>query len=210
VGEDISKGYFPLVVGGDCTVLLGCLLALRREGRHGLYFFDGHADFYQPDISQSGETADMELGLAVGRGPEIITNLEGRKPLVRESDVVLFGFRDEELIKQHGGQDVRVSKMTCISLSDIRDNGFSNAMELGLEKLLGNVEAFWIHVDLDVLDDAVMPAVDYRMPGGVSQSPSHNSPAIFSARVRNFTVLAGSMVLALATLSRASRFLAYG
>jgi arginase len=141
---------------------------LRREGRCGLYFFDGHADFYQPDVSPSGETADMELGLAVGIGPDIVTNLEGRKPLVRESDVVLFGFRDEELIKQHEGRDVRMSKMTCISLSDIRDNGFSNAMERGLEKILGNVESFWIHVDLDVLDDAVMPAVDYRMPGGLS------------------------------------------
>ncbi|HSD56896.1 MAG TPA: arginase family protein [Methanotrichaceae archaeon] len=168
VGEDISMGYFPLVVGGDCTVLLGCLLALRREGRYGLYFFDGHADFYQPDISPSGETADMELGLAVGRGPEIITDLEGMRPLVRESDVVLFGFRDEELIKQHGGQDVRASNMTCISLSDIRDDGFSNAVERGLEKLLGNVESFWIHVDMDVLDDIAMPAVDYRMPGGLS------------------------------------------
>lgn len=168
VEEDISKGYFPLVVGGDCTVLLGCQLALRREGRHGLYFFDGHAGFYQPDISPSGETADMELGLAIGRGPEIITNLEGRKPLVRESDVVLFGFRDEELIKQHGGQDVRESEMTCISLSDIRDDGFSNAIERGLEKLLGNVDSFWIHVDLDVLDDVAMPAVDYRMQGGLS------------------------------------------
>lgn len=168
VGGDISNGYFPLVVGGDCTVLLGCLLALRREGRCGLYFFDGHADFYQPDISPSGETADMELGLAVGTGPDIITDLEGRKPLVRESDVVLFGFRDEELIKQHGGRDVRMSKMTCISLSDIRDDGFSNAMERGLEKILGNVGSFWIHVDLDVLDDTVMPAVDYRMPGGLS------------------------------------------
>lgn len=168
VEEDISKGYFPLVVGGDCTVLLGCLLALRREGRHGLYFFDGHADFYQPDISPSGETADMELGLAAGIGPEIITSLEGRKPLVRESDVVLFGFRDEVLIKQHGGQDVRASNMTCISLSDIRDDGFSNAIERGLEKLLGNVDSFWVHVDLDVLDDAEMPAVDYRMQGGLS------------------------------------------
>lgn len=168
VGEDISKGYFPLVIGGDCTVLLGCLLALKREGRHGLYFFDGHADFYQPDISPSGETADMELGLAVGIGPEIITNLEGRKPLVRESDVVLLGFRDEELIKQHGGQDVRASNMTCISLKDIRDDGFSNSIERGLEKLLGNVDSFWIHVDLDVLDDIAMPAVDYRMPGGLS------------------------------------------
>jgi len=168
VEKDISKGYFPLVLGGDCTVLLGCLLALRRKGRYGLYFFDGHADFYQPDISPSGETADMELGLAVGRGPEVITNLEGRRPLVQESDVVLFGFRDEQMIKQHGGQDVRESKMTCISLGDIRDDGFSNAVGRGLEMLIRNAEAFWIHVDLDVLDDSIMPAVDYRMPGGLS------------------------------------------
>jgi len=27
-------------------------------------------------------------------------------------------------------------------------------------------ESYWIHVDADVLDDAVMPAVDYRQPGG--------------------------------------------
>jgi arginase len=61
-----------------------------------------------------------------------------------------------------------MSKMTCISLSDIRDDGFSNSMGRGLEKILGNVESFWIHVDQDVLDDTVMPAVDYRMPGGLS------------------------------------------
>jgi hypothetical protein len=29
------------------------------------------------------------------------------------------------------------------------------------------VEGFWIHLDADVLDDEVMPAVDYRMPGGL-------------------------------------------
>jgi arginase len=27
---------------------------------------------------------------------------------------------------------------------------------------------FWIHVDLDVLEDTIMPAVDYRMPNGLS------------------------------------------
>ena len=31
-----------------------------------------------------------------------------------------------------------------------------------------DVEGFWIHLDADVLDDAVMPAVDYRLPGGLS------------------------------------------
>jgi len=30
------------------------------------------------------------------------------------------------------------------------------------------IDGVWVHVDADVLDDAIMPAVDYRMPGGLS------------------------------------------
>ena len=30
-----------------------------------------------------------------------------------------------------------------------------------------DLAGFWIHLDADVLDDAIMPAVDYRMPGGL-------------------------------------------
>jgi arginase len=29
------------------------------------------------------------------------------------------------------------------------------------------IGGFWVHVDADVLDDAVNPAVDYRLPGGL-------------------------------------------
>jgi arginase len=30
------------------------------------------------------------------------------------------------------------------------------------------VEGFWVHLDADVLDDAIMPAVDSRQPDGLS------------------------------------------
>ena len=30
------------------------------------------------------------------------------------------------------------------------------------------LQGFWVHLDVDVLDDAIMPAVDYRHPGGLS------------------------------------------
>src|SRR3989344_462949 len=143
VEKDLAQGYFPLVVGGDCTILLGSLLALRRKGNtHGLYFIDGHADFYEPGVSPSGETADMELGFAVGRGPDVVTNFEGNRPLVEESKTILFGFRDEELIRQAGGQDVRTTDITCLSLSDIQLIGFSNAVEKAKETLLGRVDDF--------------------------------------------------------------------
>lgn len=45
----VRSGRFPIVLGGDCSILIGNLLALRRLGRYGLFFLDGHADFYQPE-----------------------------------------------------------------------------------------------------------------------------------------------------------------
>ena len=43
-----GRGKFPVVLGGDCSILLGCMLAMRRDRRAGLLFLDGHADFYNP------------------------------------------------------------------------------------------------------------------------------------------------------------------
>ena len=93
-GEVLDHGEIPIVLGGDCSILLGNLLALRRRGRHGLLFIDGHADFYQPAAEPRGEAASMDLALATGRGPSVLTDLEGRGPLVRDEDVAVFGRRD--------------------------------------------------------------------------------------------------------------------
>jgi len=45
IGASIDDGRFTLVLGGDCSVLLGGALALKRRGRYGLLFIDGHSDF---------------------------------------------------------------------------------------------------------------------------------------------------------------------
>src|SRR5512143_2047054 len=89
VGAAVDQGEFPVVLGGDCSILLGCLLGLRRRGRYGLLFLDGHADFYQPEASLTGEAADMDLALVSGRGPAIVTDLDGGRPYVRDEDIVL-------------------------------------------------------------------------------------------------------------------------
>ena len=79
-----------------------CCLAARRRGRSGLLFLDGHADFFQPSAEPKGEVASMELAIAVGRGPAVLADLEGRRPLVREEDVVAFGYRDAEAAAAEG------------------------------------------------------------------------------------------------------------
>jgi Arginase family len=104
VGAALDEGTFPIVLGGDCSILLGITLALRRRGRYGLLFLDGHADFYQPEAEPAGEAASMELALVTGRGPDLVTDLEGRRPLLRDEDVVVFGFRDADHAAAEGSQ----------------------------------------------------------------------------------------------------------
>ncbi len=169
VGTVIDKGEFPIVLGGDCTILLGCMLALRRRGRYGLLFLDGHADFYQPEASPTGEGADMELGLVSGRGPDLVANLEGRKPYIRDEDIVVFGVRDAAIAQEHGSRDVRATNMSVMDLHDVRKAGAKAAATEAVARLgAGGNEGFWIHFDVDVLDDAIMPAVDYRMADGLT------------------------------------------
>jgi arginase len=79
----LNAGDFPVVLGGDCTIVLGSMLALRRRGRYGLLFIDGNADFFQPDAEPNGEGASMDLAFVTGYGPSLLTNIEGRSPLVR-------------------------------------------------------------------------------------------------------------------------------
>lgn len=168
VGDVLGTGRFPVVLGGDCSILLGALLALRRRGRHGLLFLDGHTDFYQPSAEPNGEAASMELALATGRGPRLLTDLEGRGPLLRDEDVVAFAFRDADEAAQAGMQPLP-PRLHAIDLDGVRARGAAAAARQAVDRLTGGTRAgFWIHLDADVLDDAIMPAVDYRLPGGLS------------------------------------------
>jgi arginase family enzyme len=93
----LSLGSRPLVIGGDCTILLGILAAMRDHdaSRIGLWFLDGHADFYDGSTSSTGECADMELAIATGHGPAGLADLV-QPPLVAARDVVLLGHRRAE------------------------------------------------------------------------------------------------------------------
>jgi arginase len=169
VGAVLDGGGFPLVLGGDCTVLLGIALALRRRGRHGLLFLDGHADFYQPEAEPAGEAASMELALVTGRGPEVVTDLEGRRPLLRDEDVVVLGHRDAEHAAAEGSRPLAAT-IRAMDLAAVRERGAARAAGDALAHLDrgGGPAGFWVHLDVDVLDDAVMPAVDYRLPDGLT------------------------------------------
>jgi arginase len=134
-----------------------------------LVFIDGHADFYQPEAEPNGEVASMDLAIVSGKGPAVLTDIGGLKPLMRDEDIVLFGYRDAEQQREYGSQDVRATAIHAFDLERVRSMGIAAAANRAVEILRKNqLEKFWIHLDADVLDDAIMPAVDYRLPGGLS------------------------------------------
>jgi arginase len=187
VAFTLELGRFPLVLGGDCSILLGVALALRRRGRFGLCFFDGHADFYSPETEPNGEVASMDLAVVTGRAPAALADLDGRRPLVREEDVVVFGFRDAESAAEYGSPDVRQTAIRTFDLTEMRRLGPAAAARQGLAALeASGVEGFWIHLDADVLNDEVMPAVDYRMSDGLW--PEELSAALVVALASPFAV----------------------
>jgi len=168
VGNLLDRAEFPILLGGDCSILLGPALALRRRGRYGLLFVDGHADFYQPEANPNGEAASMDLAFATGHGPAVITNLENRAPLIRETDAVAFGFRDAEEQASYGSQPLPPA-LRAFDLPTVRRMGAEAAAREAVKHLeRAELAGFWIHVDADCLDDAVMPAVEYRLPGGLT------------------------------------------
>ena len=166
VVDVVGSGRFPLVLGGDCSILIGGMLALRRMGRFGLVFVDGHLDFRHPGNSaRLGAVAGEDLAVVTGRGPERLANIDGLGPLVRDEDVVAVGERED----YPEWRDIHGTGITVWDLRRLRALGFAEAAEKAVEKLEANaVEGFWLHLDADVLDDDLMPAVDSRQPGGMS------------------------------------------
>ncbi|MFF9012582.1 arginase family protein [Streptomyces sp. NPDC014870] len=168
IEHHVRAGDFPLVLGGDCSIQLGASLALRRIGRYGLAAVDASPDFRHPGNSDRvGAAGGEELALATGRGQRDLTDLEGRGPYLREEDVRLFGIRDTyhddpELV------ELRALKVPVVTVADLRAWGPAE-LAAATVTAFGTpaLDGFWVHLDADVLDPSVMPAVDSPDPDGL-------------------------------------------
>src|SRR5262249_5360100 len=106
-----------LVVGGDCSILVGAGLHLRRRGRYALVHIDGHTDFRNPHNSAScASLAGEDLAAVPGRHWPGIADLDGLGPYCAPTDVVQVGARpdDEHLaeVAEHGIRLVGAAALT--------------------------------------------------------------------------------------------------
>lgn len=163
-----AHGRFGLVLGGDCSIVLGCLLGARRTAGDalGLAYVDAHADFATPEESMTGSVASMCLGMAFGRGHTPLARLAGRTPLVDGRNIALVGRRDG-VDGWFGHAALAASPILDLPHSDAVPQDFGYLAAASLTRVASSgVRGFWIQVDADVLNPAIMPAVDSPEPGG--------------------------------------------
>lgn len=175
LGVLLDAGQFPVVLGGDCSILLGSALAMRRRGvaessRYGLVFIDGHSDFRHPGNAQYvGAAAGEDLALVTGRGQSRLTDIERMRPYLRESDVVVLGIRDHDDYRM----DITAAGIPHRTVPVLRTEGMPRTASWAVE-MLGDTAGFWVHLDTDVLDPSVLPAVDAPTEGGIGYGELEN------------------------------------
>jgi arginase len=162
-----QSGRFAVVLGGDCSIVLGCLLAARKRAgeRVGLVYMDAHADFATAEESATGSVSGMSLALASGRGASPLTSLAGPTPLVNDERVVMLGRRSHD--SRSGRLALEASSILELPLTGFDAIGPRGSAATTLHRVASpDARGFWIHLDVDVINPAVMPAVDSPEPGG--------------------------------------------
>ncbi|AHY09676.1 Arginase [compost metagenome] len=169
-----ARGEFPLVVGGDCSILLGALAGSRRAGPLSLVHIDGHSDFRHPgnyDPQQMlGAVAGMDLALATGRGEPLLAEWPGvTGPLVPERQVLQLGER-ECRDADFAWPDINQTAIARIDVFAANRMGKAEIVRQ-IEQMLATEPEwrFWLHLDVDVLDQTIMPAVDSPGSPGIDR-----------------------------------------
>lgn len=166
VFQYLNQKKLLLVLGGDCSILMGCTLGLKLSGKYSLFFLDGHTDFVMPHNSITKGAAGMDLAIVTGNGHNKLTNIRNQKPYVKEEWVWCAGNReyDERYV-----QPILKSKINYYDLKRLREEGMKKCINSFIRMVNDeNLDGFWMHIDVDVLNDNIMPAVDSRNVDGLS------------------------------------------
>lgn len=159
---------FEIILGGDCSILIGNTIALKQRGNYGLFFLDGHTDYLLPEKSSSKQVAAMELAIVTGLGHDKLTNVQNLKPYFEEGHVWCVGNRE---LDSDCVDTITKSSINYFDLGKLRKVGIEHCTELFLKMVEAQkLDGFLVHLDVDVLNDNIMPAVDTRQPDGLTYS----------------------------------------
>jgi arginase len=172
-----ADGDVAVLLGGDCTLLLGAVAGLRRPEREsnrvGVFYLDGDADL---DTPQEGWGVLDSCGVAhlLGDGDPRLAALRPDGPLLDAGSLVLFGFHPAQLST---GQWRRYASRGVygVPVTDMPAGTAGHRATQALARLR-DTDALVCHLDVDVIDYACFPLADCpRYHGGLSLSDTFDA-----------------------------------
>jgi arginase len=155
---------FTVVLGGDCTLVVGTLAGAQAHlgTPVGLIYLDAHADLHSPETTISGYLQGMALALAVGHGPASVAGAGGATPAVHARHVALLGTREWEAGEAERGRTLGLR----LDDEEMRRDGMIAAAGRALSAV--PEIPLVVHLDVDVIRPEEMPAVEVVTPGGLT------------------------------------------
>jgi arginase len=152
VAKVVEAGGRPVCIVGDCCQPIAVLAGLQRAGLEPMVvWLDAHGDFNTHDTTITGYVAGMAIAMITGRGNQTLVEAAGLKPLP-DPDIILADARDLDPAERELLEQSRVTRLT-------------NFDEI-VERVSASDRPFYVHFDVDVLDCAEAPAMQYPVAGG--------------------------------------------
>ena len=185
VAAGVRAGRRPLLVGGNCTTVPGMVGGLQQGHgpliRIGLVWIDAHPDFTTPRTSPDGLLGGMPVATVAGFCQPRWRRAAGIDAPIPADRIVMIGLRR-----------MSESERTIVEASEIAVVAIDSPdLRASIERLAEATDLLYVHIDLDVLDPALVPAHFAREPGGpsVEQLVAALEPIFDTGRVGAFALV---------------------
>lgn len=161
---------FPLVLGGDHSIVLGTLAGLsasyKKENKKlGVLYVDAHGDFNTTETTPSGNIHGECLSASAGYGIPELVNLYNNGTKVDAKNICYIGLRDidpgERILMKKAG-------VTAYTMSDIDRIGFAEVLKKVKLFFKTRVDVIHVSFDMDALDPMFAPGTGIQLPGGLN------------------------------------------
>jgi arginase len=163
VSDAQGRGFFPLVLSGNCNIAVGVVAAVRtaRGSSPAVCWFDAHADFNTPETTIGGFLDGMAVSMLTGHcWHELTAQVPGFAP-IPDAHVLMIGTRDVDPLEREllQASSIRVASRPAEPGADV-------------DAIIAAAGApdLYLHLDLDALDASEGRANGFAVSGGLSHS----------------------------------------